>query len=132
MDYLRSDSADRGTAYEMDPKVAAEVEAELAEMDSPGSAADAEETAASADPTAPKRSQSMACLSEAAVSAVVSGLNGKAGSEFGPGADTKAETDTKADAGADPAFSGRGAAAAAVVSGDPQPATSKEDFWRFM
>lgn len=107
--------------YEMDPKIAAEVEAELAEMDS---AEDAQTTAAAAaeeDPTAPRRSQSTFDLRAAAVAAVQTKATTKP--EPGGGGGAEASGGAEAEAGAE---------AGALGSGNSQPAAGKEDFWRFM
>ena len=122
MDYLRSDSADGGMAYEMDPSVAAEVEAELAAMDGAAGA----ETTAGGDPTAPKRSQSdgqslgqstatAAAVAAAAVAAVLT-EPGRAESEPGGEPD------------------GGGSAAAKGSGGSPSAASAppRENFWKFM
>ena len=99
--------------YEINPKIAAEVEAELAEMDS---AEDAQTTAAAeVDPTAPKRSKSTFDLGAAAVAAVQT----KAATKPEPGGGGCAKTS---------GGSGAEAGAEALGSGNAQPATGKEDF----
>jgi hypothetical protein len=120
MDFAARGSEAREAEYEIDPRVAAEVEAELSEMDSAEDALTTAAADAGVDPTAPRRSQSTFDLGATAVQAAATTKPEPSG---GGGGKAKVEAKVEAEAKA-------GAEAGGSVSA--QPAAAKEDFWRFM
>lgn len=123
MDFAPRGSEAREPEYEMDSAIAAEVEAELAEMDSAEDALTTAAADAGVDPTAPKRSQSTFDLGAAAAAAIQTKATAEPEPSGGGGVKAKVEAKVEAKAGAK---------AGAAGSGNAQPTAAKDNFWRFM